>query len=71
MNIGILPAATGTQRFPRVAGLKAALDIIPTGRRFGAKEAMQLGVLDKVCVNDIAVTDLYMVDYVLVICSLY
>ena len=48
VDIGILPAATGTQRLPRVAGLKAALDIIPTGKRFGAAEALKLNVLDQV-----------------------
>ena len=49
VDIGILPGATGTQRFPRVAGLQNALDIIPFGHRFGAKEALRFGVLDKVC----------------------
>ncbi len=46
--IGILPGAGGTQRLPRVAGVEASLDIITTGRQVGAKEALALGILDKV-----------------------
>ena len=48
VDIGILPGATGTQRYPRLVGLKAALDIIPTGRRITAQEALKLGAIDKV-----------------------
>ena len=48
MNIGILPAATGTQRFPRLVGVEAALKYIPTGQQFGAKEAHKMGMVDKV-----------------------
>lgn len=48
MNIGILPGATGTQRFPRLVGLEAALDLIPNGTRFDAEKALRLGVIDKV-----------------------
>ena len=48
VDLGILPAATGTQRFPRLAGLAAALDLIPTGRRIGPKEALKMGAIDKV-----------------------
>ena len=48
MNIGILPGATGTQRFPRLTSLKLALDIIPTGRRIQAEEALKHGAIDQV-----------------------
>ena len=50
MELGILPGWCGTQRLPRLAGLKLAFDLIPTGRRLKVKEAMQNGVVDKVCV---------------------
>jgi 3-hydroxyacyl-CoA dehydrogenase len=46
--LGILPGAGGTQRLPRVAGLKAALDIITTGRHVAAAEALKLGIIDKI-----------------------
>ena len=52
-----MPGASGTQRFPRLVGLKAALDMIPTGKRIGAQEAAKLGIVDKVggCFDDVAV----------------
>ena len=48
VKIGILPGACGTQRLPRLVGLEAALDITVSGRPVSAKEALQLGVFDKV-----------------------
>ncbi|XP_056390885.1 peroxisomal bifunctional enzyme [Hyla sarda] len=46
--IGILPAAGGTQRLPRLIGVPAALDVIVRGRHVPATEALQLGILDEV-----------------------
>lgn len=46
--IGVMPGAGGTQRLPRLVGLDAAFDLITSGRQFGAKEALELGVLDRV-----------------------
>src|SRR5688572_32008043 len=43
VDLGILPAAAGTQRFPRLAGLKAALEYIPTGLRFSATKGKAIG----------------------------
>jgi len=37
----------GTQRFPRIAGFEAALDIIPSARVFGTAEALKLGIADR------------------------
>ena len=48
VELGILPGWCGTQRLPRLAGLKLAFDLIPTGRRLKVKEAVQNGVVDKV-----------------------
>ena len=51
---GVIPGHGGTQRFPRIAGIKAALDVIPTGKRFTTKQAVEWGVVDKVsCVSNI------------------
>jgi enoyl-CoA hydratase/3-hydroxyacyl-CoA dehydrogenase/3,2-trans-enoyl-CoA isomerase len=47
VDIGILPGATGTQRFPRLVGLERALDVISTGERFDARQALQIGAIDK------------------------
>ncbi len=44
VKLGLIPGAGGTQRFPRVAGIAAALRYVPTGDSFDAAEAVRLGV---------------------------
>lgn len=46
--LGLLPAAGGTQRLPRLIGVPAALDLITTGRYVTAAEALMLGIVDQV-----------------------
>ncbi len=46
--IGLIPGGGGTQRLPRLAGPKAALEMIASGRHVPAEEARILGILDKV-----------------------
>ncbi|XP_055009707.1 peroxisomal bifunctional enzyme isoform X2 [Boleophthalmus pectinirostris] len=46
--LGLLPAAGGTQRLPRLIGVPAALDLITTGRYVTAAEALKLGMVDQV-----------------------
>ncbi|KAM6934469.1 peroxisomal bifunctional enzyme [Xenentodon cancila] len=48
VHLGLLPAAGGTQRLPRLIGVPAALDLITTGRHVTAAEALQLGIVDEV-----------------------
>ncbi|XP_070770894.1 peroxisomal bifunctional enzyme [Enoplosus armatus] len=48
VNLGLLPAAGGTQRLPRLIGVPAALELITTGRHVTAAEALQLGIVDQV-----------------------
>jgi len=48
VDLGILPGAHGTQRFPRLTGLQFALEVIPTGKRFDARTALKHGVIDQV-----------------------
>src|SRR5262249_50221865 len=48
VGLGIIPGAGGTQRFPRIVGFEAALEIIASGRVFGAEEALKLGAIDRV-----------------------
>jgi 3-hydroxyacyl-CoA dehydrogenase len=45
--IGILPGGGGTQRLPRLIGVKAALDMIVSGRHVPAPEAKKLGIVDE------------------------
>ncbi|UCD24048.1 MAG: enoyl-CoA hydratase/isomerase family protein [Gemmatimonadota bacterium] len=47
VRLGIIPAAGGCQRLPRLIGLRAALDIILAGRTLGAKQALRRGVVDE------------------------
>ncbi|XP_061696707.1 peroxisomal bifunctional enzyme [Syngnathoides biaculeatus] len=47
VTLGLLPAAGGTQRLPRLTGLPAALDLITTGRHITAAEALELSIVDR------------------------
>jgi 3-hydroxyacyl-CoA dehydrogenase len=53
VKLGILPGAGGTQRVPRVAGVKAALDMITTGNPISAKAAASMNLIDKVIDGDL------------------
>ena len=43
VTLGVVPGAGGTQRLPRLIGLKAALDLISTGKPVSAERAEELG----------------------------
>jgi 3-hydroxyacyl-CoA dehydrogenase len=53
VKLGILPGAGGTQRLPRVAGVGKALEMAATGNPIGAKEAYDIGLLDKLIEGDL------------------
>lgn len=48
VQLGLLPGAGGTQRLPRLIGVSAALDMMLTGRKLTAKQAVKLGLVDEV-----------------------
>ncbi|WP_029058825.1 crotonase/enoyl-CoA hydratase family protein [Stappia stellulata] len=48
INIGIPPTFGGTQRLPRLAGRKRALELLLTGDTFGPQRALELGLVNKV-----------------------
>jgi 3-hydroxyacyl-CoA dehydrogenase len=52
VQLGLLPGAGGTQRAPRIMGLKAAADLMLSGRHMGAKEALANGLIDRVGEGD-------------------
>jgi enoyl-CoA hydratase len=47
-SLGIIPAAGGTQRLPRVVGLGRAKEMILTGARWDAKKALDFGLVSEV-----------------------
>jgi 3-hydroxyacyl-CoA dehydrogenase len=53
VKLGLLPGAGGTQRVPRLTGVKAALDLITTGMPITATNALTIGLIDKVVEGDL------------------
>src|SRR3954467_3335020 len=47
VKLGLLPGAGGTQRLPRVAGVKKALEMCATGNPIGAKDGFACGLIDR------------------------
>jgi 3-hydroxyacyl-CoA dehydrogenase / enoyl-CoA hydratase / 3-hydroxybutyryl-CoA epimerase len=47
VQLGLLPAAGGCQRLPRLIGLRPALDMILTGKSERAAKAYRLGLVDE------------------------
>jgi len=52
INIGIPPTFGGTQRMPRLAGRKRALEYLLTGDTFDAARAFDLGIVNRIVPHD-------------------
>ena len=52
VNLGLLPGAGGTQRAPRVMGVKAATELMLSGKHLSAKAAAAAGLVDKLVEGD-------------------
>jgi 3-hydroxyacyl-CoA dehydrogenase len=53
VKLGLLPGAGGTQRLPRVAGVRKALEMTATGNPIGAKHAFDCGLVDRLVQGDL------------------
>ncbi|MCD6014076.1 MAG: Enoyl-CoA hydratase/isomerase [Solirubrobacterales bacterium] len=48
ITLGIIPGGGGTQRLARAVGKQRAMELVLTGRRFGAEEAERIGIVNRV-----------------------
>ncbi|WP_395622058.1 3-hydroxyacyl-CoA dehydrogenase NAD-binding domain-containing protein [Sphingomonas daechungensis] len=53
VKLGLLPGAGGTQRLPRVAGVRKALEMCATGNPIGAKDGFDCGLIDRLIEDDL------------------
>jgi len=47
VKLGLLPGAGGTQRLPRIVGVKMALDMVTSGVHIAGPEALEAGLFDE------------------------
>ncbi|WP_150305832.1 3-hydroxyacyl-CoA dehydrogenase NAD-binding domain-containing protein [Pseudomonas saliphila] len=53
VTLGMIPGAGGTQRLPRLIGIPKAIEMICSGERIKAPEALDLGIVDAVVDGDL------------------
>jgi len=53
VKLGIIPGAGGTQRLPRLVGVKRAAEMITSGTPIGAPEALEIGLVDVIAESDL------------------
>ncbi|MHC4840342.1 MAG: enoyl-CoA hydratase/isomerase family protein [Planctomycetota bacterium] len=52
VNLGIIPAAGGTQRLPKIVGLGRAKELVLTGWIIDAEECHRIGLLNRITEDD-------------------
>jgi enoyl-CoA hydratase/carnithine racemase len=57
VGLGLIPGEGGTQLLPRRIGLNRAADLLLTGRRVGAEEALRIGLADRLVPEGAARTE--------------
>ncbi|MEO8385511.1 MAG: 3-hydroxyacyl-CoA dehydrogenase NAD-binding domain-containing protein, partial [Betaproteobacteria bacterium] len=58
VSLGLLPGAGGTQRLPRLIGVKEALEMITSGKPVSAQKALALGAIDEIAAGELVVNAL-------------
>ncbi|MEP7456487.1 3-hydroxyacyl-CoA dehydrogenase NAD-binding domain-containing protein [Phyllobacterium sp. SB3] len=53
VKLGLIPGAGGTQRLPRLIGMPEAIDMVATGKRVSAAQALDLGLIDRISQKDL------------------
>ena len=53
VKLGLLPGAGGTQRVPRIAGIRAAFDMIVSGNPIAAAKARDMGLVNEIIDGDL------------------
>ncbi|MDX1637335.1 MAG: enoyl-CoA hydratase-related protein [Balneolaceae bacterium] len=48
IGLGLIPGYGGTQRLPQIVGRSKALELILTGKKLSAEQALQLGIVNSV-----------------------
>jgi enoyl-CoA hydratase/carnithine racemase len=56
-RLAIIPGAGGTQRLPRLVGRGKAKELIFTGRRVAAEEALQINLVNHTCENALLIEE--------------
>ncbi|MBW2297010.1 MAG: enoyl-CoA hydratase/isomerase family protein, partial [Deltaproteobacteria bacterium] len=59
LNLGIIPGWGGTQRLPLVVGKARALDMMLFSKKIGAKEAMDIGLVNQISTPENLMKDVF------------
>jgi len=53
VKLGLIPGAAGTQRLPRLAGVRRAVEMCASGNPVKAEEALKFGIVDRLIEGDL------------------
>jgi 3-hydroxyacyl-CoA dehydrogenase len=53
VKLGLIPGAGGTQRLPRLVGVAKAVEMCATGNPIRAREAVEIGLVDRIIPDDL------------------
>ncbi len=57
INLGLIPGFGGTQRLARLVGVNQAKEMVFTGKNLNAQQALEIGIVNKVCSPDVLMTE--------------